>query len=196
MGQGQPPAEASADAEVPAVVEGEADPTPDRAEPAAAEAEPAASIEVPPAADLPEADAPTSEEPATVADPATDSPPVVDAVPTDEHEVEAPEFDPTVEMPAMEPTAPEVVPDESPAAEEYGIAPSAFYGPLSVVRCPSFTRGSRRRSAYRTPYSRRWTAAGSRRTRSSQRGRWGRSRSPYRKPDPGQNRIRSPPTSH
>lgn len=120
------PAEAQPPAEVQAVAT-HGDPLADRAEPATVE--PAALIEADPVADVPEADAPASEEPAAVAQPETDAPVVAD-LPAPESE--ATEVEPTADAPLTEPTAPEVLPDIEPVAEEYGIAPSAF-GPAETT---------------------------------------------------------------
>jgi hypothetical protein len=141
--QEQPPVEALAPAEVPPPAEAPppaevqnvaapGDPVTDH--PEVATAEPAALIEASPAADVPNVDARASEEPAMVAQPATDAPdariiPTPEDVATVAH--------PTADWPSTEPSAPEVVPENERAAEEYGIAPSAFdlvRGPLSLVR--------------------------------------------------------------
>ena len=127
--QGQPPAEAP-----PSAVASDADPATDPPEPATAaptDADPAA-----PAADVPDAAALTSEEPATTAHPATDAHEAA-VIPT--LECEAPEAHPTSDAPEPAPEAPEVVTDASPTAEEYGIAPSAF-GPTSPERDPVESR--------------------------------------------------------
>ena len=113
-------AEAIAPAEVQADA-AEADPVTDRSEPAAVE--PKADGEAGPVAEVPEADAPVSDEPALIAQPATDAP-EAEIIPT--HEGGASEALPTADLPATEPTAPEVAPEALPLAEEYGIAPSAF----------------------------------------------------------------------
>ncbi len=120
-----PPAGPSPPAEVSDVAT-PGDPFADRPEPAAIE--PPAFIEASPAAEVPEADAPASEEPATIAQPATVAP-VASSLPTPEGE--ATENLPTADGPAMEPTAPEDVPEAGTVTEEYGIAPSAF-GPAAT----------------------------------------------------------------
>jgi len=142
INQGQPPVEAPAPSEVPPPVEAPApagvqdvathgDPVTDQSEPATAE--PAAQSEVGPAAEVPEADAPASEEPATVAQPETDAP-VAQVLRTSEGD--ATEALPTAnDWPATEPSAPEVVPVAESAAEEHGIAPSAF-GPMATEPDP------------------------------------------------------------
>jgi hypothetical protein len=165
-----PPVEALAPAEVPPPVEASplaevpdvamlGDPVTDHPQPATAE--PAALIEAGPAADVSEADAPVSEEPATVAQPATDAP-VAEVIQAAEDV--ATEAIPTADQPATEPSAPEVVPEAEPAAEEYGIAPSAFMvrGPLSVVR-GSLSRRARATPRHRTPHDGRWPRTVSRR---------------------------------
>ena len=123
MNQGQPrPTEAQApvEVEVPAVAAGD-DPATDPPEPATAA--PTVSDQAAPAADVPEAEAlTTSEEPATAAHPMADAPEA--AIPTPEADVI--EAHPAPEVSEPVPTAPEVVADTSPHAEEYGIAPSAF----------------------------------------------------------------------
>jgi len=167
INQGQPPVEAPAPSEVPPPVEAPApagvqdvathgDPVTDQSEPATAE--PAAQSEVGPAAEVPEADAPASEEPATVAQPETDAP-VAQVLRTSEGD--ATEALPTAnDWPATEPSAPEVVPVAESAAEEHGIAPSAF-GPMrrnpirplkSMASRPLHSTG-RRRNPSRPPKS-------------------------------------------
>jgi hypothetical protein len=124
LNQGQPPAQTEAQApvevEVPAVAAGD-DPATDP--PAPAPAAPTVSDQAAPAADVPEAETPTtSEEPAPAAHPIADAPEA--AIPTPE--ADAPEAHPAPDVSEPVPTAPEVVADTSPHAEEYGIAPSAF----------------------------------------------------------------------
>jgi len=135
MGQGQPPTEAQATVEAPAVATPD-DPVTDRPEPATDT--PTAPIEDRPAVDESAADAPAPEEPATAAYPETDTP-VVAIIPTPE--ADATEPHPTADEPEPEPEAPEVVTDASPAAEEYGIAPSAF-DPTTPESLPALCRDS------------------------------------------------------
>ena len=113
-----------AEAIAPVAVEADAaavDPVTDPPEPATVE--PTASGEASPVAEAPEVDAPVSDEPASIAQPATGAP-AAEIISTPGGG--ASEALPTADLPATEPTAPEVVPEALPPAEEYGIAPSAF----------------------------------------------------------------------
>jgi hypothetical protein len=135
MGQGQPPTEAQATVEAPAVATPD-DPVTDRPEPATDTS--TAPIEDRPAVDAPAADASAPEEPATAAYPETDAP-VAAIIPAPE--ADATEPHPADDEPEPEPMAPEVVTDASPVAEEYGIAPSAF-DPTTPESLPAPCRDS------------------------------------------------------